>query len=284
MSDFEEKVAASNFKTLRLNRNGKVLFVSIDAPPMNLLGPALVTDLVSLIDLLEHDESCAVVVFTSANDDFFIPHVDVLKIKEYRQAAARLSGVPSIGLLFRQLSLLNVVTIAQIEGQVGGAGSEFVLACDMRFASTDARFLQMECAFGNIPGAGALQHLTRLLGRARALEVLLSADDFTAAQAAEYGWVNRTMGADELKSHVATLAHRISRFPAEGIATVKRRVNDIALPPMEAIRKDSDLFGEASQTEAAKLRIAHAVELGFQVSQATELGLGAMLGRLDDSE
>ena len=137
------------------------------------------------------------------------------------------------------------MTIAQIEGRVRGAGSEFVLACDMRFAAREsAIFGQFEPAFGLLPGGGAAQHLTRLMGRARALEVMLSAEDYDAELAERYGWINRALPADELGDFVSSLAHRIAGFPAAGHAVVKDRVNAIALAPVEDFRRDSDLFGE----------------------------------------
>ena len=122
---------------------------------MNLLGPELVRDLVSLIQQAEADDAIRVLVFKSADPDYFISHVDVTRIKEYREEAAKLTGEASIALLFRHLSTSRLVTIAQIEGRVRGAGSEFVLACDMRFAAREsAIFGQPEPAFGVIPGAG----------------------------------------------------------------------------------------------------------------------------------
>ena len=164
------------FETLKVRQEGAVLFVEISAPPMNLLGPELVRDLVSLIQQAEADEAVQVLVFKSADPDYFISHVDVTRIKENREEAAKLTGEPSLGLLFRYLSASRLVTIAQIEGRVRGVGSEFVLACDMRFAAREsAIFGQFEPAFGVIPGAGGAQHLTRLMGRGRALEVMLSA-------------------------------------------------------------------------------------------------------------
>ena len=144
------------FETLTVRQEGAVLFVDIAAPPMNLLGPELVRDLVSLIQRAEADEAVPVLVFKSADPDYFISHVDVTRIKEYREEAAKLTGEPSIALLFRHLSASRLVTIAQIEGRVRGAGSEFVLACDMRFAAREsAIFGQPEQAFGTIPGGGA---------------------------------------------------------------------------------------------------------------------------------
>lgn len=168
------------FDTLTVRKEGAVLFAEISAPPMNLLGPELVRDLVSLIQGAETDHAVKVLVFKSADPDYFISHVDVARIKEY-QEAAKLTGDASIALLFRYLSASRLVTIAQIEGRVRGAGSEFVLACDMRFAAREsAVFSQPEPAFGLVPGGGGAQHLARLMGRARALEVMLSAEDYDA--------------------------------------------------------------------------------------------------------
>ncbi|MBV9726859.1 MAG: enoyl-CoA hydratase/isomerase family protein, partial [Gammaproteobacteria bacterium] len=127
-----------DFETLRVRQEGAVLFVEISAPPMNLLGVSLVRDLVSLIQRAEADESLKVGVFSSADRDYFISHVDVTQIKEYRAEAAKLTGEPSIALLFRHLSASRLVSIAQIAGRVRGAGSEFALACDIRFAARES--------------------------------------------------------------------------------------------------------------------------------------------------
>ena len=128
----------TGFETLTVRAEAQVLFVEIAAPPMNLLGPDLVRDLVSLIQQAEDDDAVQVLVFRSADPDYFIPHVDVTRIQEYRAEAAKLTGEESIALLFRHLSTSRLVTIAQIEGRVRGAGSEFVLACDMRFAARES--------------------------------------------------------------------------------------------------------------------------------------------------
>src|SRR5262245_13704882 len=137
------------FDTLTVRKEGAVLFAEIAAPPMNLLGPELVRDLVSLIQQGEADRSIKVLVFKSADPDYFIAHVDITQIKEYRAEAAKLTGEPSIALMFRHLSASRLVTIAQIEGRVRAAGSEFVLACDMSFAAREAAiFSQPEAATG----------------------------------------------------------------------------------------------------------------------------------------
>src|SRR5690242_2880858 len=138
--------------TITTRTDGAVLFARIAAPPMNLLGPELVRDLVALIRRAEDDDPLRVVVFSSADPDYFISHVDLTRVAEYRAEAAKLTGEASIASLFRYLSAGRLVTIAQIEGRVRGAGSEFVLACDMRFAAREsAIFAQIEPAFGLVP-------------------------------------------------------------------------------------------------------------------------------------
>jgi enoyl-CoA hydratase/carnithine racemase len=270
------------FETLNVRVESGVLFVEIAAPPMNLLGPELVRDLVSLIKQAEADDAFKVLVFKSADPDYFISHVDVTRIKEYREEAAKLTGEPSIALLFRHLSASRLITIAQIEGRVRGAGSEFVLACDMRFAAREsAIFGQPEPGLGLIPGGGGVQHLARLMGRARALEVMLSADDYDAELAERYGWINRALPAKALGDFVRSLAHRIAGFPAGGQVVVKERVNAIALAPAEDFRRDSDLFGEGVRNPEAEKRIQAAINRGFQTRDA-EMSLGRLLGDLAD--
>jgi enoyl-CoA hydratase/carnithine racemase len=257
------------FETITVVPEGPVLFAEILAPPMNLLGPELVRDLVSVIRRAEADDAHKVLVFRSGDPDYFISHVDVTRVPEYRYEAAKLTGVPSIALLFRHLSASRVVTIAQIEGRVRSGGSEFVLACDMRFAAREsAVFAQFESAFGQIPGGGATQYLARLMGRARALEVLLSAEDYDADLAERYGWINRAMPATALGAFVGALAQRIARFPAAGLLAIKERVNAITLASATEFRRDSDLFGEEVHNPETQDRIQAAMRRGLQTRHA----------------
>jgi enoyl-CoA hydratase/carnithine racemase len=270
------------FETLKVRQEEAVLFAEIAAPPMNLLGPELIRDLVSLIQRAEADAAVQVLVFKSTDPDYFISHVDVTRIKENREAAARLDGDASIGQMLRHLSTSRLVTIAQIEGRVRGVGSEFVLACDMRFAAREsAIFGQFEPSFGVIPGAGGAQHLARLMGRGRALEVMLSAEDYDAELAERYGWINRALPANELGDFVSSLAHRIAKFPAAGRLVVKERVNQIGLPPAEEIRHDSDLFIEGVRSPEFQDLTQTAMKRGFQ-TRVAEMELARMLGDLAD--
>ena len=269
-----------SFQTLSITREESVQYVEIAAPPMNLLGPELVHDLVALIQEAEADDSVRVLVFKSADPDYFISHVDINRVKEYRDEAAKFVGEASLGLLFRRLSTSRLITIAQIEGRVRAAGSEFVLACDMRFAALEtAIFNQFEPAFGLLPGGGAVQHLTRLMGRGRALEVMLSAQDYSAELADRYGWINRALPAAALGEFVRSLATRIARFPEAGHVAVKERVNAIALASAEAYRHDSDAFGKAVQEPQAQARTQEAMRRGFQTRDG-EIALARLLGDL----
>jgi enoyl-CoA hydratase/carnithine racemase len=182
--------------------------------------------------------------------------------------------------MFRHLSASRLVTIAQVEGRVRGAGNEFVLACDMRFAAREtAVFAQFEAAFGQLAGGGGAQYLTRLMGRSRTLEVMLSADDYDADLAERYGWINRALPADRLGDFVGSLAHRIAALPADGQLAVKQRVNAISLAPIDDFRYDSARFGESARLPATQRRLHTALEAGFQDREA-ELNLGRLLGEL----
>ena len=271
---------AWTLETITVVVDGPVLLAEILAPPMNLLGPELVRDLVSVIQRAEADDAYKVLVLTSGDPEYFVSHVDLTRIAEYRSEAATLTGVPSIALLFRHLSASRLVSIAQIEGRVRSGGSELVLACDMRFAAREsAVFAQFESAFGQLPGGGATQHLARLMGRSRALEVLLSASDYDADLAEQYGWINRAMPASALGEFVRALAQRIGGFPAAGLLAIKDRVNAIALAPTEDFRRDSDLFAQEVGNAETQRRINAAMRAGLQ-TRDRELEFGTIIDDL----
>ena len=170
------------YRTLRVAESDKgVLSVVIDAPPMNLIGPELVRDLVRLLGEVESGQDVRVMVLESVDPEYFVPHVDLTKVAEYTAEAAKAGGPDdaSLGMLWHKLSELPVVSIAKLRGRARGAGSELALACDMRFAARENAILgQIEVGVGTTPGAGGVQHLARLLGRGRAMEAILGADDF----------------------------------------------------------------------------------------------------------
>jgi enoyl-CoA hydratase/carnithine racemase len=256
----------------------RVLYATLNTPPLNMIGPAMVRDLITLVHHLEtHADDVGVVVFDSASPDFFSAHVDMTQVSALRPELARLEPDAKLGTLFSRISTLNQVSIAAIGGRVRGASSEFVLACDMRFASEGALFGQPEVGVGAIPGAGAVQHLTRLMGRGRALEALVGADDFPADLAERYGWINRALPESELAGFVTALARRIAGFPPAAIADAKRRINEIALPAVDALHEDSRLFLAGIARPESRDRIALLFERGLQTNSSLEAELGAAL-------
>jgi len=214
---------------IRIRRGAGIAWVTIDAPPMNLLGGELMGALLGMVDALEADATTRVAVFRSADPDFFIAHGDVEVIAGVPVApvpeAAELNFVHQ---LFERLRRLPQITIAQIEGYARGGGSEFCLACDMRFAARGkAVFGQPEIALGILPGAGGTAPLARLLGRARASEIILGGDDFSADEAERYGWINRALPPAELPDFVARLARRIAGHPALALQEAKRAIQAV---------------------------------------------------------
>jgi enoyl-CoA hydratase/carnithine racemase len=272
------------YRTLRVAPAGVgVLSVVVDAPPMNLIGPELVRDLVSLLGTLESGEGTRVMVLESADPEYFIPHVDLTKVAEYTAEAAKAGGPgdASLGMLWHKLSELPVVTIAKIRGRARGAGSELALACDMRFAATEnAIFGQLEVGVGTPPGAGGVQHLARLMGRGRAMEAILGADDFDAGSAERYGWINRALPDAELDAFVSRLARRIASFPPDGVLTTKRVLNELTMPAADAIRADAVRFRALVAADAAQARTAALFTQGLQTRGPLELHLGDRLGSL----
>ena len=269
------------FEKLSVTREGAVLFTVIDAPPMNLEGPELIHDLISLIRQAEADNTVQVLVFKSADPDYFISHVDVTRIKENREAAATLDGDASIGLVLRHLSVSRLVTIAQIEGRVRGVGSEFVLACDMRFASREyTRLSQPEVAVGLHPGGGGTERLPHLVGRGRALEIVLGGNDFDGDTAERYGYINRALADAELDGFVDTFARRIASFDGRAIAAAKSLINQVSLPSADRLLDALNSFQVALTWPETQRRVKALLERGLQQDGDFEKGWPAVLGNL----
>lgn len=263
-------------------RNG-VLWATFDNPPVNLIDERLVTDLVALLDATDTDGDVRVVVFRSADPDFFISHVDLKRIAQYTAAAA-MSGGPddvSLGALFRRLSEARPVTIALLEGRARGAGAEFLYACDMRFASLERAVIgQIEVGTGVFTGAGAVQHLVRLAGRGQAMQMILGSEDVDAREAERIGVVNKALPDEELPSHVERLAERIAGFPEAAVRLAKRRINAAGLAPKEDVHVDGSMFQVLAGDSAVAARVGALMQRGLQERSRTELELGTVIGEL----
>ena len=216
-------MAYDGLERLGVERDAGVAFVTIDSPPMNLLGGELFGEIDACTRELEADDSVRVAVFRSADPDFFIAHGDVEGIVQMpERERPEPVELPFTHTALERLRKMPKVTIAQVEGFARGGGSEFALACDMRFAALGkAVFGQPEVALGILPGAGGTYRLTRLVGRARACEIVLGCDDFSAEEAERLGWVNRALPPGTVGAYVERLARRIAGFPAKAIAQAK---------------------------------------------------------------
>ena len=208
----------------------------VDNPPINLFDPTVFAGLNLLQSYVDEPANAVkVVVFESANTDFFFAHLDLAKAAEVPDIPGARNIVQSWPGFSQWLTNAPVVTIAKIRGRARGIGNEFICACDMRFASSErARLCQIEVGFGLVPGGGGLEWLPRHVGRGRALEAVLSADDFDADTAERYGWVNRALPDAELDDYVDRLARRIATFDAAAIATAKQLIGKRQPTPAEA--------------------------------------------------
>ncbi|MBN3754818.1 enoyl-CoA hydratase/isomerase family protein [Paraburkholderia sp. Tr-20389] len=249
--------------------------VTFNNPPINMFTPATIDEFAALMTDREADPSAKVVLFQSANPDFFVAHLDVAK------AAER----PEVLGLWRdcvlRLASTAVVSIAKIRGRTRGIGNEFVLGCDMRFASLqNAIFGNPEVGVGLVPAGGALEWLPRVVGRSRALEIALSADDFDAAVAERYGWVNRTLDDADLDSFVDTLVRRLATFDRETLGTAKAQINRFGVPTAAELQSSIDLFFPALASPAGQARRAKLRNLAYGVPSDFEMNFGRYLPTL----
>jgi len=252
--------------------------VTFDNPPINLVTPEMLVELPELIDQMEAASELRVVVFESANPDYFLNHYDTSRVAETPKGLG-VTGYPLVIDTSTRLSRLPVASIAKIRGRVRGIGSELTQAMDMRFASERALFGQPETASGNLPGGGGLEHLPRLMGRARALEVALSSDDYPGELAERYGWVNRTVDDEDLDALVDTLARRIASYDKESIAAVKKQINRHTLPSPEDMMSSLEVYTSSFQWPGSKRRLAAALAAGRNQAGDYEMRQGYHLGR-----
>jgi enoyl-CoA hydratase/carnithine racemase len=256
--------------------------ITFSNPPINMFVPSTIVELGAVMTELEADSSVKVVVFQSANPEFFVAHLDVAKAVEqpgvldlWRDFVLRLASAP-------------IVSIAKIRGRTRGIGNEFVLACDMRFASRqNALFGNPEVGVGLVPGGGAMEWLPRLVGRSRALEFVLSADDFDADIAERYGWVNRTLDDGDLDSFVDALVRRLASFDRETLAAAKAQINRFGVPTAAELRSSNDMIFPMLALPDAQARRPKLRGIGYGVQSDFELNFGRYLagfGKADDDD
>jgi len=256
--------------------------VTINHPPLNIFGPDTIPQLNGVITALETDEQIKVVVFDSAIEGFFLTHYDFLaKIEDTTSLPPGPTGLQPLPDMLVRLSRAPVASIALIRGRATGDGSELALACDMRFASREKAILShFEVGAGIVPGGGPMARLPRLIGRGRALEVFLGADDFPGDLAERYGYVNRSLPDAELDGFVDALATRIASFDKRTISETKRFVDVASLPPDYEIAPEWDVCLASIMRPAAQKRINKLLEQGFHKPGDVESRLGYHVGQV----
>jgi enoyl-CoA hydratase/carnithine racemase len=270
--------AATKTAQIRLTRSSPACWrITFDNPPLNLMGPEFVLEFRDIMTALETDEQLKVVVFESAVEGFFLNHSDFsARLEDLTDIPQGPSGLEAWPDILVRLTRAPVVSIAAIRGRATGNGSEIALACDMCFASREKAVLShWEVGVGLVAGGGPMARLPRLMGRGRALEVLLGSDDIGGELAEAYGYVNRSLPDAELDGFVDALANRIASFDKWAIANTKRLVN-ASLPPDVEIAAGWDACMASIVRPAAQKRLKALFENG----RDAEDRLGFYLGRL----
>jgi enoyl-CoA hydratase/carnithine racemase len=254
--------------------------VTFDNPPVNVIGPDLMGDLKELLTELESNEAVKVVVFDSANPEFYLAHYDLAADPAIAEALPGTTGYAAWVDILVRLSKLPVVTISAIRGIARGAGSEFVLATDIRFASREKAVLgQMEVGFTAVAGGGATARLAGLVGRGRTFEIMLGGEDFDADLAERYGYVNRAVPDTLFETFVDAYATRVSKWDRRVIEDLKGFVNELTLPTDDVFVRQSDAFWAAAARPEFQSINAQLFARGLQGNTHIERNLGAEMGR-----
>jgi enoyl-CoA hydratase/carnithine racemase len=257
--------------------------VVFDYPPFNMVDATIFEGLQDLLARMDASPILRVVVFESASPDFYLAHFDLTGKIGNIMTAVGPSGLPVLMDTFVRLTKSPVVSIAKIRGCVRGVSSEFVLACDMRFASREnTRLGQPEVGVGVHPGGGGAERLPHLVGRGRALEIVLGANDFDGDTAERYGYVNRALSEGELDGFVDALARRIASFDRRAIVAAKNLVNDVSLPSADQLLDALNSFQTALTWPETQQRVKALFERGLQQDVDFEKGWPAVLGTLLD--
>jgi enoyl-CoA hydratase/carnithine racemase len=278
-------MAYEGYSGLRVAVDRGVAFLTIDHGSLNLFDMELILDFDRVGRELEADPAVSVVVLQSANPDFFIAHADVTLIQQLPpDLPPREEKLGAFHAMVDRFRTMPKATIAKIEGRCRGGGSELALSCDMRFAAIGKAVLaQPEVALGIIPGGSGCVRLPRLVGRGRALEIILGGADFDAETAERYGYVNRALPAAEIGSFVANLAHRIASFPAATIALAKIAVAMADVGVEDALAREERLFLQSAHTKDARRRMAAAMNAGLQTPEIERRGLDELWALLTEA-
>ncbi len=276
---------AYNYDLLSVARSGRVATVTISNPPLNIITLALMAELDGLSRELAADPELSVVVMKSADPDFFLAHFDVAAILERptRGAARRDVEIKPFHAICERYRTMDKVVIAQIEGRVGGGGSELAASFDMRFGVIGKTIInQMEVPLGILPGGTGTQRLPRLMGKGRAMEVILGGDDLDAETAERWGYLNRIYSADAIGPAVSKLAKRIASFPQSAVRLAKESIQQSDRPLAEGLVEEAYLFNQALRTEGARTNMRRFLEIGGQTREG-ELRMGDLAGELGES-
>ena len=279
----DQNYAATKTTEIHLAQRSREYWqVTFDHPPLNIFGPETIPQLNEIVTALENDKHVKVVVFDSAVEGYFLTHYDFLtKIEDTTILPPGPTGLQPLPDMLVRLSHAPVVSIASIRGRATGVGSELALACDMRFASREKAILsQFEVGAGVVPGGGPMARLPRLMGRGRALEVLIGADDIPGDLAERYGYVNRSLPDSGLDAFVDGLATRIASFDKQAISETKRFVDVASLPPDFEIAPEWDVCLASIMRPAAQGRIQSLLALGFHKPGDVEERLGYYVGQV----
>jgi enoyl-CoA hydratase/carnithine racemase len=265
-------MAYEGYQRLRIARHGKVVVAVVDNPPINLITLELFGELSRLSQEVAADAEAMVFVLKSANHDFFLAHFDVAAILAFPiEAPASREGAARNAFhdMCERFRTMDKVTIAQIEGRVGGGGAELAMSFDMRFGVLGRTVInQMEVPLGILPGGGGTQRLPRLVGRGRALEIILGAEDIDATTAERWGWLNRAFAAGVIGPYVDALARRIASFPPAAVRLAKRAVDAADPQPGLALAEESFLFQQLLREPASRLAMQRFLDLGGQTPEA----------------
>ncbi len=261
---------AYDYDLLQVKIDNRLAVVTINNPPINLMTLELYAELNKLTEELKSDPSLTVVLFKSADPDFFIAHFDVAAILDFPTdtAAEKDSELNLFHVMCERVRTMDKVTIAQIEGRIGGGGSEFAASMDMRFGVMGkTKVNQMEVPLGILPGGTGTQRLPRLVGRARAMEIILGADDLDAETAERWGYLNRIFAADEIDQWVHQLATRIASFPVESVRLAKASINASDQPLAQGMLEEAYLFQRLLRNDSAQDNMQRYLKIGGQTRE-----------------